>query len=267
MNVLDPYHAHDGVIHRLDPRVKLVLAGAFILTTSLLPSGAWPIYMLMLAIAISATLLSEVGLAMVLKRASLAIPFALAALPLVFTLQGAPLFTVGVGDARLVVTWPGLERFASICLKSYMSVIVAIILATTTRFSDLLLAMRALRAPRLLVAVLGLMWRYLFVLTEESQRLLRARASRSGAPSTSGQASKAGGTLAWRARIAGGMAGSLFVRAFERAERVHAAMIARGYDGEVRAPALPPLTSSQRLALIAGLTLFAMLLLLSLAFV
>ncbi len=130
-----------------------------------------------------------------------------------------------------------MERFISIALKSWISVQAAILLATTTTFPDLMLAMRAIRIPRLLVAIFGLMWRYLFVLADEAIRLMRARQARSGHADQPGL--KPGGSLAWRARVTGGMAGNLFLRAFERSDRIYMAMLARGYDGEMRSEPLP----------------------------
>jgi cobalt/nickel transport system permease protein len=126
----------------------------------------------------------------------------------------------------------------------------------------LLKAMRAVHVPRLLVAMFGLMWRYLFILVDEGLRLMRARTARSGAPAVQAGSRRApwGGALVWRARVTGGMAGSLFLRAFERSERVYVAMLSRGYDGEVRSLALAPLTPGSRLALVAGLVLLAILL-------
>ena len=67
---------------------------------------------------------------------------------------------------------------------------------------------------------------------DEAIRLNRARASRSGHPRES--KGKVGGTLIWRARVTGGMVGSLFLRALERSDRIYMAMVSRGYDGEVR---------------------------------
>jgi cobalt/nickel transport system permease protein len=92
--------------------------------------------------------------------------------------------------------------------------------------------MRALRIPRLLVAIFGLMWRYLFVFSDEAMRLLRARAARSG--TTGNPDFQSGGSISWRAQTAGGLTGNLFVRSLERSERIYVAMLARGYDGEVR---------------------------------
>jgi cobalt/nickel transport system permease protein len=99
------------------------------------------------------------------------------------------------------------------------------------------------------------------VLVDEVLRLLRARAARSGELGLTGV--KSGGSLAWRARVAGGMAGSLFLRAFERSDRIYMAMLSRGYDGEVRALPLPPLTRWHWLVLLVGLAVDALMLFLA----
>jgi cobalt/nickel transport system permease protein len=256
IHFLDPYRPRASLIHQLDPRVKLVLALAFILTTSLVPFGVWPIYVLLVTLSMSIVIASELGVKYVLKRAALAAPFVLAAVPLLFTVDGPALFTLPIGSSIVTLTSTGLERFVSIALKSWISVQIAIVLAASTSFPDLLVAMRAIKLPRLLVAVFGLMWRYLFVLADEVLRLMRARAARSGELA----GFKAGGTLGWRAKVTGGMAGNLFVRSLERGDRIYAAMAARGYDGEVRSLPLPPIASSAWLTLLGGLTLLAALL-------
>lgn len=257
VHFLDPYRARPSVVHALDARVKFPLTVGFILVAALTPPAAWPTYVLLLALALSAVVLSELGVGYVLKRASLALPFVLAALPVIFTLPGDPLLRVAVGPWTLTISDQGLARFISIALKSWLSVQVAIVLAGATPFPELLAAMRSLRIPRVLVVIIGLMWRYLFVLADEALRLLRARAARSGHANV--PAARPGGTLAWRARVTGGMAGNLFLRSFDRAERIYAAMAARGYDGEVRLLPQPPLPLGQRLVLAAGLMLLAAL--------
>jgi cobalt/nickel transport system permease protein len=258
IHFLDPYRHRASPIHRLDPRVKFVLAVAFILTAALTPPGAWPVYFLLLALILSVEILSDLGVVYVLKRSALAIPFILAALPLIFTVKGPALASFQVGAWTVLLTQPGVERFAGTALKSWISVQAAIVLAASTPFPDLLTAMRAVGLPRLLVAIFGLMWRYLFVLADEALRLLRARAARSGRSDLPG--ARPGGALAWRARVAGGMAGSLFLRAFERSDRIYMAMLARGYNGDVRAMPLPEITPLARLALFGGLALFGLLL-------
>lgn len=255
IHFLDPYKEGNSPVHQLDPRVKLVLVLAFILTTALTPTGVWPVYILLLTLALSVELLSELGIGFYLKRALLAVPFVLAALPVLVTLEGPALAQLPFG---LVLTSSGLDRFISVALKSWISVQMAILLASTTRFPDILAAMRALRMPRLLVAIIGLMWRYLFVMADEALRLIRARQSRSGESELAG--SRAGGSVAWRARVTGGMAGNLFLRSLERSDRIYMAMLSRGYDGEVRTlpqPAIPPISWG---ALVVGLALLSLLL-------
>ena len=260
VHFLDPYKPRPSLIHAFDPRVKLVLAVAFILAVALTPIGAWPVYMLLFAVILSVVMLSELGVGYVLKRSALALPFVLAAVPILFTAQGVPLLAVPVGPWTLTITVEGVQRFVTILLKSWLSIQMAIVLAASTPFPQLLVAMRAVRMPRLIVAIVGLMWRYLFVMVDEVLRLLRARTARSGDPGLPGV--RIGGSLAWRARVTGGMAGNLLVRSFDRGERIYAAMAARGYDGEVRAFPLPPIPMGQRLILGVGLAVLLLLVLL-----
>lgn len=251
---LDPYRSGVSVLHALDSRVKFILTVAFILAVALTPIGAWPVYVLLLAIVVAAAVASELGMTYASKRALVALPFALAALPSLFTLPGATLSSLRIGPWVLTATEPGLERLLSVVLKSWVSMQAAVLLAATTQFPDLLVAMRAVGVPRLLVAIFGLMWRYLFVLVDEAIRLTRARDARSGSVTGRG-----GGTVWWRARVTGGMAGSLFLRGYERSERIYAAMTARGYDGEVRTFPLPPLGNAQSGVLLGGLISLAAL--------
>jgi cobalt/nickel transport system permease protein len=106
----------------------------------------------------------------------------------------------------------------------------ALLLAYTTAFADLVDALRALRIPAIIVSIISFMYRYLAVLTDEAGRMSRARQSRSAAAPTG----RAGGSLTWRARVTGAMVGSLFIRSYERSERIYAAMLARGFQGQLR---------------------------------
>ncbi len=257
VHFLDPYRSRHSLVHRFDPRLKLVLVVAFILTCTLLPVGAWPIYILLFAAVFSTIVLSELGVGYVLRRSVLALPFVLAALPLILTIPGKVLFSLPVGPWVISPTFPGLERFISIAIKSWLSVQAAIVLASSTPFPELLVAMRAVGVPRLLVSIYGLMWRYLFVLVDEAVRLIRARSSRSGQSEQPG--ARTGGHLTWRARVTGGMAGNLFLRGFERSDRIYMAMVSRGYDGEARSLPLPAIKPSGWVTLSACLFLFAVL--------
>ena len=264
IHFLDPYRPLVSPIHSLDSRAKFVLTIAFILTVSLTPIAAWPVYILLFAVILSVEILSGLGVWFVLKRASLALPFVLAALPVLFTIHGQTLFTVPLGSRVFTASVEGLERFVSIALKSWLSVQAAIVLSACTPFPELLQAMRAVGIPRLLVGMFGLMWRYLFVLVDEALRMMTARAARSGVEE--GAVRKVGGSLAWGARVTGGMAGSLFLRGFERSDRIYTAMLSRGYDGEVRSMLLPPFGSRNWFVLIYGLAFLGFLLLFGILF-
>jgi len=264
VHFLDPFRPGDSLVHELDARLKFLLAVAFILTVSLTPVGAWPVYILLLALILSVEILSALGVGYVLKRAVLVLPFVLAALPVVFTIQGTELFSLYLGTWTLTASLEGLARFTSVALKSWLSMQAAIVLASSTSFPDLLQAMRAVGIPRLLVAMFGLMWRYLFVLVDEALRLMRARAARSG--QSDQRRTRRGGSLAWRARVTGGMAGNLFLRAFERSERIYVAMLSRGYEGEVRALPLPSFTKVHWLTLATGLAVLGLFLLFGILF-
>ena len=228
------YQAGDSLLHRLDPRVKLVAALLLIVGVVLTPERAWPAYPLLWALIGALATISGIGAVRLARLGSVAWPFALTAVTLLFTVPGKPLVTV----LGMTISDAGLARFAAIWLKSWLAVQTALLLSATTHFTDLLWAMRSLRAPGTLVAIVGFMYRYLFTLKDEAERLLRARSARSGRI----EGRKSGGNLLWRGRVAGGMVGNLFLRSYERSERVYAAMCARGYAGQLRVLETPKLT-------------------------
>ncbi len=238
---LDPFKPRSSLIHQLDARLKVPLVIAFILATSLIPIGGWPFYIFLIAVLLSAEILSELGIPFYFKRAVLALPFVLAAFPVLFTQSGNVWMTLPFG---LTITAPGVERFVSVTLKSWISVQAAILLASTTPFPDILLALRALRLPRVLVSIIGLMWRYIFVIVDETIRMMNARSARSG--ESLDPSYKQGGSVFWRAQVTGGMAGNLFIRSIERSDRIYNAMLSRGYDGEIRHLPLPAIPEIQR---------------------
>jgi cobalt/nickel transport system permease protein len=229
MHLDDQYRLGSSLIHGLDPRTKVILTVLFILTVSLTPFGRFGAYATLLGLVMLVAGLAQVGPGYVLKRSVIALPFALAAVTLPFTIPGEPLAILPIFGG-LTLSQEGTIRFISIVIKSWISVQMAILLVTVTPFSDILWALRALRLPPILVSIISFMYRYLFVLSEETLRLLRARAARSA----TAEGLRSGGSLAWRGKVAGGMAGSLMIRSFERSERIYTAMLARGYQGQLR---------------------------------
>ena len=230
VHAFDRYHHAESLVHRLDPRVKVSLTILFILSNLLLPDGAWIGFGLSWGLVLLASAAANLSIAYPVKRSIIALPFALAAASVLFSLPGVALAQINLGPLHLVMTDAGLLRFTSILVRSWISVQMAVLLVATTQFPDLLHALRHLRVPAVLVAIISFMYRYLFVLADEALRLLRAREARSAVPL--GQV-KAGGTLAWRARVAGVMAGQLFLRSYERSDRIYNAMLARGYTGSL----------------------------------
>lgn len=198
--LLSPYQHGVSRVHGCSPGRKLGAALVGVVLVVLLPRGAWAAYAAtaagLLAVALAARLdLRQLGLRVLLVE-----PFV-------------------IGIALLALLRPGgLPVFLSIVAKSTLCLAIMVLLTATTRFSDLLGVLWRVRVPTLLVTTLALMYRYLFVLLAESERMQRARRSRTFVPSRTG---------AWRGGAE--VAGLLFVRASERAERVYLAMCARGW--------------------------------------
>jgi cobalt/nickel transport system permease protein len=223
---LDRYREGSSLIHRLDPRLKLLATLAFVLATTTTPSRGWLAFVSLAALALSATVTAGIPLAEALKRSTIALPFAgMVALSLPFTQGGEAVWSWTVFNWPLTVTDEGVRLFVAVVVKAWLSVMFSGLLVATTPFPDLLKAMRSLRVPTVLTATISFMYRYLFVLTDEAMRLQTARAARSAG---------SGRTVWWRAHVLGGMIGSLFIRSYERGERIYAAMLSRGFGGEVR---------------------------------
>jgi cobalt/nickel transport system permease protein len=229
IHILDQYQEGNSLVHRLDPRVKLVLTLAFIVALTAVPHGAWLSFLLLLLGTALITAVSRAVPSMILKRSMIALPFALVAVTLVFTTNGAALFTFKLASWSLSITDQGIIAFTSILTKAWLAVLMATLLSVTTTFPELLSAMRALRIPKVIVSIVSFMYRYIFVIADEALRLQRAKEARSANPH-----GNRGGSLLWRAKVLGGMIGSLFLRSYERSERIYAAMLSRGFDGQIR---------------------------------
>ena len=249
----DRYRSGDSIIHHLDPRVKVAATILFIVSTALLPDGAWLALALSWGCVLIACAASGLGLGYLLRRSLVALPFALAAVTMLFNLPGQPLFVAHIGPWQLTASDAGLVRFASILVRSWVSVQMAILLTATTRFPDLMHALRHLRVPGLLIAIISFMFRYLFVVVDEAIRLMRARQARSARPAGGG----GGGSVAWRARVTGHMTGQLLLRSFERSDRIYSAMLARGFRG--RFVTVNPHMMQRRDWIMGGLAVIALI--------
>lgn len=233
-NFLDRYVTLDSLVHQLDARTKLVTTLAFLLAVSLTPFEhrlAFALYGGLIAIVI---ILSKLPPLFVLKRSLVIVPFVLViAVFNLFFKGGEAIGGLDVGGWHISIFREGLDVFLSIMTKAFLSILALIVLSATTALPSLLGGMERLGLPRVMVMILSFMYRYLFVLVEEVERLRQARDSRNF-----------GGKRRHQLRSVGHMVGTLFIRSYERAERVYAAMLARGFEGRVGTSARPPLRSA-----------------------
>jgi cobalt/nickel transport system permease protein len=219
---------------------------------SLLPMGSFLAMGVIWVALVVASATAGLGPFRLSRSAFIALPFALAAFPLIFTMQQEIIGTLTIGPLTLTISAEGIRRFLTIMIGSWLSVQCALLLAFTTPFHDLVDGLRQLRMPRIIVAIISFMYRYLAVLSDESSRMTRARDARSA-----GEGLGSGGSIRWRATVTGRMVGSLFLRSYERSERVYSAMQARGFEGEFRHLHSRALERSQLAWLLALLALFA----------
>jgi cobalt/nickel transport system permease protein len=219
---------------------------------SLLPVGSFLAMLIIWLVLVACSATAGLGPFRLSRGAVVALPFALAAFPLIFTVQEQVITTISLGPLDLTISAEGLRRFLTIMAGSWLSVQVALLLAFTTPFHDLVDALRELRLPQILVSIISFMYRYIAVLTDEGSRMLRARDARSAVGEGRG-----GGSIRWRATVTGRMVGSLFLRAYERSERIYAAMQARGFEGEFRHQRTRSLTRVEIAGLALVLALFA----------
>ena len=214
----------DSHVHRLDPRTKSILAFLFVVLEVSAPPQHLLSFVIYAGLLLWTTALSRVPVGPVLRRAMMVLPFsALVAAGLPFVRGGE---TIVVGGIHLSVT--GLWILAGATIKSMLGVVALILLVATTPFSRLLEGLRQLGLPMMFVDLLALTYRYLHVLIDEATRLRRAAIARGYAPRWLPQAV-----------IVGRLIGNLFIRSYERAERIYGAMRLRGYTGQI-----PPSTSS-----------------------
>jgi len=218
---IDRYSNLDSFLHRLDPRTKTVTFLALVVVLVAAPPGSWPLFALFLVLTLSLVALSRVPPKYVLARSAVVIPFAVMValfIPFMHPQSGDGFSWSGLGLSER-----GLVLFGSIVAKAWLSVLVMVLLSATTPFPLLLKGLEELGMPRVFILILSFMYRYIFVLADEAMRMKRAWESRAF-----GQEGLSA------VRTIAGIIGVLFIRSYERAERVYGAMLARGFDGQVR---------------------------------
>ena len=221
------YRHRTGGLHRVEPHVKLAATLLFVLAVVAAPREAFWTFGAFAILLASITAWARVPPGFVLRRMLIEIPFLLFAVFLPF---------VGTGDRvdvlGLSLSVGGLWAAWNILAKATLGAWASILLAATTQVPDLLEGFGRLRTPKVITAIMGFMVRYLDVIVGEWNRMRVALRSRAYRPRTLRQA----GPLATAS-------GALFIRSYERGERVYLAMLSRGYTGampEMAAPSSAP---------------------------
>jgi cobalt/nickel transport system permease protein len=211
-------------VHRLDPRAKVVgLLGLTVVAVTT-PLRAWPVYVACGVVLAVVAAVAGIGPRTLWRRIRFLIPLVLFVAVFLPFVRGGEQVELG----PLSLSQAGLEAFAAVSLKAVLGTVSAILLGATTTFPSTLRALESLRVPRLFVLIAGFVYRYLFVVVDEVQRMRAALAARGYHPRS-----------ALQAAAVGRVATALFLRTHARGERVYLAMLSRGYTGSV--PALDAL--------------------------
>lgn len=197
----------------------MVAALAFVVAVVATPWASGWLFAVHAAVLLTAAVLVRVPLRLVARGLRFDLPFVAFALLLPVVGRAPRVDVLGVSLSE-----PGLVTGVTILVKSLLGLGASVVLLATTPPAELLAGLERLRVPRVLVAIAGFMVRYLDVLVDDARRTRIARLSRADDP-----------RWLWQARGVAAGAGTLFVRSFERGERVHLAMLARGYDGTMPA--------------------------------
>lgn len=209
-------HKHT-FIHNLAPHVKIIGAFSFLLIAVLTPANNYPSFAGYFILIAGLIFISEIGFTTALRRMVVEIPFVLFAILMPF-LGRAPYIEFG----GLTFSQPGLIAGVAILIKSSIGVLISILLSSTTSVREILHGLAHLKVPPLLINIATFMLRYSAVVTDELNRMKTARESR-------GFVAK--GPKDWK--VVAQAAGALFIRSYERGERVHLAMLSRGFSGEM----------------------------------
>jgi cobalt/nickel transport system permease protein len=231
---LDEESTIESPIRSLNPKTKFITIIAVVLFVVSTPADAFCVFLLFLVLALILIIISRVPIAVFLKRALIAVPFvvvALAAVPFVPEGPGITSYSLGIGTAT--VTKTGFLLVFNVLSKSILSIVFLTLLISSTPYRDLLSGLRELRVPSFITDTLSFMYQYLFIIMDETQRVAFARDAR-----------LYGNHWIWQAPVIGHMIGSIFVRSFERGERIFLAMKARGYDSEIVRKPTGPLKAS-----------------------
>ena len=211
------YRPGTSPIHRLPAHVKVVAALGFVIAVVSTPGPAWWAFAAYAGALVLVTAMAALAPRFVARGLVIELPFVVFALLLPLLAGGEQVEVLGLSLSR-----SGLADAATLLAKATLGIWTSMLLAGTTRPQELVAGLQRLRLPRLMVEILSFMVRYLDVVADDLRRMRIARDSR---------AFSARGPRHWG--VLASTAGALFVRSYERGERVHLAMLSRGYAGRL----------------------------------
>ncbi|MFD9303295.1 cobalt ECF transporter T component CbiQ [Streptomyces sp. NPDC060048] len=209
-------HGHSPV-HDLPPHCKLAATFAFVLVVVSTPREAVWAFGLYAGLVAAAAAVARIPAGFLLRRLLIEVPFVAFAVLMPFVAQGERVDFLGVS-----LSVSGLWGAWNVLAKGTLGVAASVLLASTTELRALLLGLQRLKLPPLLVQIASFMIRYGDVITDELRRMSIARRSRGF---------EARGIRHWG--VLAKTAGALFIRSYERGERVYLAMVSRGYAGSM----------------------------------
>ncbi|MEO8538939.1 MAG: cobalt ECF transporter T component CbiQ [bacterium] len=213
----------DAFLQRRDPRAKVVAFVALIVATGL--SRDWRVLGVLYAVTVAGVLLGKLELIPFLKRIWFGIPLfsGIVIIPSIFFVGGHDLFHVPLGFITLTATREGLRAAGVFVLRVAVSVSFAVLLVLTTRWADILKSLRFFRVPAIFVLILGMTYRYIFLVLHTANGMFESRKSRVVANAT-------GKEQRWW--IVSSMS-VLMSRSFRMSDDVYQAMLARGFNGQI----------------------------------
>ena len=211
-------HQH-SLVHHLAPEVKIAAALAFTVVVVATPRERVAVFGAYAVIILALAVLARIPALWLAKRCLIELPFVATALLLPFFAAGPKTTVLGMSLAV-----EGLWGGWNILIKGTLGVLIALTLTATTLPRDLLVGLDRLKAPQAITQIAMFMLRYLEVLADEARRMRIARLSRLDDP-----------RFLWQVKGFATGLGSLFIRSYERGERVFLAMRSRGYTGRLPA--------------------------------
>jgi cobalt/nickel transport system permease protein len=225
-----PLHLeHDSPLHRLPPEVKIAATLLFTIIVVVTPREHIAAFGGYAALIVLVAAVARVPLGWLAKRATIELPFVLLAVFLPFLGHGERVTWLGMS-----LSVDGLYGAWNIVAKGTLGVLASLLLAATTSMRDLILGLDRLRVPSVFTQIATFMLRYLDILAEDARRMRIARLSR-------GYDQR----FLWQVKAFAVGVGALFLRAFERGERVYLAMRSRGYTGRLPRAGHPPASAGQ----------------------